>query len=92
MLSKAQARYEEGDRYQALKLWEQALKQVQTPEGKVYSPLEHPSVWSSSTAIRGKCYAACTLLHVGPSSCHLQGRSAPAPATSCARPLPSVDS
>ena len=28
MLSKAQARYEEGDRYQALKLWEQALKQV----------------------------------------------------------------
>ena len=31
MLSKAQARYEEGDRYQALKLWEQALKQVQAP-------------------------------------------------------------
>ena len=28
MLTKAQSRYEEGDRYQALKLWEQALKQV----------------------------------------------------------------
>lgn len=28
MLTKAKSRYEEGDRYQALKLWEQALKQV----------------------------------------------------------------